>query len=307
MTATLPRIGWVGLGKMGLPMARNVLSAGYPLAVFNRSPDKARILADEGAQAVGSLAALAGGVDIVVSMIADDPALRDVTVGPDGLYARLAPGAIHIDMSTVSPSASSEVAASAAGKGIRYLRAPVSGSTALAAAATLTIIASGDRVAFDQALPLLRVLGRTVHYVGPGEQARFLKLSINMMVGITAAMIGEALVLGETGEIDWRQSIDIINDSAVASPVLGYKKKMLQERDFRPAFTLSQMVKDFDLMIDTARRANLPLPLTAMVRNFMGAMIANGKGEEDFFAYVTFMEELAGITPPPAGGSSHSS
>ena len=206
----------------------------------------------------------------------------------------MAAGAIHVDMSTVSPSVSAEVANGARDRNIRYLRAPVSGSTALAASAGLTVIASGDRGAFDDVLPLLNLLGRVVHYTGDAEQARYLKLAINMMVGISAAMIGEALVLSEAGELDWRQSIDIINDSVVASPLLGYKKAALQNRDFSPAFTVSQMVKDLDLVLGAAREAQAPVPVAAMVRSFMGAMAAKGQGEADFFAYVTLMEDLAG-------------
>lgn len=295
MSNSLPAIGWAGLGKMGQPMAGNLLAAGYPLTVYNRSAGKARELAVLGAQVAANPADLARSAAIVVSTISDDPALRELALGPQGLYAGLAAGAIHIDMSTVSPAASAEVAAAAAARGIRYLRAPVSGSTATAAAAALTIIASGDRSAFDQALPVFKALGRAAHYVGEGEQARFLKLSINMMVGITAAMMGEALVLGEAGQLDWKQAIEIVADSAVASPLVGYKKQMLIDRDFRPAFTVAQMIKDLDLALDTGRQSSLPMPLTAMVRTFMSAMVANGRGEADFFAYVTLMEEMAGL------------
>ncbi len=305
MTATALCIGWVGLGKMGLPMARNLVSAGHELAVYDRSPERASEAATLGARAASSPAAVAAPV--VISMISDDRALREVAMGPQGLYAVLKPGAIHIDMSTVSPAVSAEVAAAALEKGVRYLSAPVSGSTSMAADATLTIIASGERSAFDEALPLLRLLGRAVHYVGPKEQARYLKLAINLMVGISAAMIGEALAFGEAGELDWQQMIEIINDSSVASPLFDYKKQMLIERDFQPAFTAAQMVKDFDLVLDTARQGSLPLPVTALVRTFMSAMVARGDGEADFFAYVTLMEQLAGLTaaardrPRPSG------
>lgn len=295
MNAALPRVGWAGLGKMGLPMARNLLAAGYPLAVYNRSPARAEAVAEAGARVAATPAALAADADIVISTISDDAALKEIALAPQGLHAGLARGAIHVDMSTVSPAASGEVAAAAAARGLRYLRAPVSGSTATAAARALTIIASGDPTAFGEALPLLQALGRAVHYVGPDEQARYLKLAINMMVGITAAMMGEALVFGESGSIDWRQSVEIIGDSAVASPLIGYKKQMLIDRDFRPAFTVAQMVKDLDLALDTARQINLPMPITSLVRTFMAAMIATGQGEADFFSYVTKMEELAGL------------
>ncbi len=121
-----------------------------------------------------------------------------------------------------------------------------------------------------------------------------------MMVGITAAMVGEALALGERGGVDWQQMIEILNHSAVASPVLGYKAQMLASRDFSPMFTAAQMAKDFDLALDTARGVGVPIPLTALARQFMGALAARGGGERDFFAYVTLVEELAGLHGPAA-------
>lgn len=294
MTDRQSNIGWIGLGKMGLPMAANLLNAGHTLAVFNRSPAAMAGLVARGALACDTPADLGRVAEVVLSTIADDTALLAITTGPGGLYETMAAGAVHIDMSTVSPNVSAKVAQAALARGIAYLRAPVSGSTALAAAGALTIIASGERAAFDRVLPLLETLGRVVHYTGDAEQARFLKLAINMMVGISAAMIGEALVLGKGGGLDWRQSIDIINDSVVASPLLGYKKSALQNRDFTPAFTVAQMVKDLDLVIGAGNDARVPTPIAAMVRGFMGAMVARGQGEDDFFAYVTLMEDLAG-------------
>ncbi len=294
MADTGSRIGWVGLGKMGLPMAARLLAAGHPLTAHLRRPDAAAALIAQGATGCVTLAEVGHSSDVVFSTIPDDRALRAITLGADGLYTHMAAGSVHIDMSTVSPAVSAEIAVAAQAKRIRYLRAPVSGSTALATAGTLTIIASGERGAFDEVLPLLDLLGRVVHYTGGAEQARFLKLAINMMVGISAAMIAEALVLGQSGDLDWRQSIEIINDSVVASPLLGYKKAALQNRDFTAAFTVSQMVKDLDLVLGAARNANVPVPVASMVRNLMGAMVAKGNGEADFFAYVTLMEDLAG-------------
>jgi 3-hydroxyisobutyrate dehydrogenase-like beta-hydroxyacid dehydrogenase len=227
-------------------------------------------------------------------MISDDQALKEVAGAVrDGIK----PGSIYIDMSTVSPAASAEVAAWMDKAGASYLRAPVSGSTMLASKGALTIFISGPSQALEKARPVLEQMGKTLHHVGKDEEARRLKLAINLMIGITAATMGEALAFGESGGIEWRQMIDIINASVVASPLTGYKAEMLKSRDFTPAFTASQMLKDFDLVLDTARNGNLPMPVTALVRQFWGAMIATGRGEKDFFSYVTMMEELAGITP----------
>ncbi|THF61064.1 NAD(P)-dependent oxidoreductase [Pseudothauera nasutitermitis] len=293
--ANAPRVGWIGLGKMGTPMAANLLAAGFALRVYNRSPARAAALLEKGATLAPSVPLLAQECDVVISMVSDDPALQDVALNEGGLFAAAAPGLVFIDMSTVSPALSARVAEAARQRGIDYLRAPVSGSTATAAAGALTILASGPQDAYDRCTPLLQAMGSKLHYLGPAEQARYLKVAINMMVGVTAAMLGEALVLGERGGVDWQQMIEVINSSVVASPLLGYKTAMLATRDFAPMFTAAQMAKDFDLALDAGRNANVPMPLAAVSRQFLGAMIASGRGEMDFFAYVTLLEELAGI------------
>jgi 3-hydroxyisobutyrate dehydrogenase-like beta-hydroxyacid dehydrogenase len=290
-------VGWIGLGKMGAPMAGNLAKAGIPLTVYNRTRERTRGLESAGAAVAESPKALAGSVDVVITMVSDDSGLEAVSFGPGGAFADMAPGAVFVDMSTVSPALSARVAEAAAAKGIRYLRAPVSGSVALAAAATLTILVSGPRDAYDQCLPLFEAMGAKQYHVGAGEEARVLKLSLNMMVGITAAMMGEALAFGEGGGMDWDQMLEIIGNSAVASPLVGYKVGPLKARDFTPAFTAAQMAKDFDLALEAAKDTNVPMPITALVRQFWTTMGATGKGELDFFAYVTLLEEMAGLRP----------
>ncbi len=289
------KIGWIGLGKMGIPMSTNLVKAGYSLTVYNRTKDKTKALADEGAQVSDSPKSLAGDVDVIISMISDDSVLEEVSFGADGAFEGAKSGAIYIDMSTVSPQSSARVAEVADKKGIKYLRAPVSGSTALATAATLTIFASGPREAYDQCVDIFGSMGQKSFYVGAGEEARYLKLVLNMMVGLTSAMTAEALTFGEAGGMDWEQMIDIVNNSVVASPLVGYKGQMLKDRNFAPAFTAAQMAKDFDIALSTGNANNVPMPITAIVRQFLGTMKATGKGDLDFFALVTLMEELAGL------------
>lgn len=290
-------IGWIGLGKMGVPMAQNLLTVGAPLCVYNRTPERTHDLADDGATVSDSVHALAGSVEVLISMVSDDAALDAVSIGPYGAFHAMAPGSIYIDMSTVSPAVSAKVAEAAKEKGIRYLRAPVSGSVALAEAATLTILVSGPRDAYDECLPIFEAMSAKQYHVGLAEEARVLKLSLNMMVGITAAMMGEALAFGEGGGMDWDQMLEIISNSAVASPLVGYKVAPLKARDFTPAFSASQMAKDFDLALDAAKENGVQMPVTELVRKFWGEMEASGKGELDFFAYVTLLEEMAGIRP----------
>lgn len=291
-----PTIGWIGVGKMGTPMSQNLIKAGFPVIVYNRTAEKAKPVVDAGAKLATSMRAVARDSQIVISMISDDTALEQVVTGPDGILNDAKSGAIFVDMSTVSPTVSAKVAAACAAKNVAYLRAPVSGSTVVAANAALTILASGPKDAFDKCQDVFKAMGKAVFHVGTKEEARYIKLSLNMMVGITAAMAAEALVLSEGGGMDWQQTIDIIANSAVASPLIGYKATPLKTRNFAPAFAASQMAKDFDLMLDAGRALNVPLPVTSLVRQFLGSMKATGKGELDFFAYVTLLEEMAGLT-----------
>ena len=289
------KVGWIGVGMMGEPMARNVMQAGFPLEVYNRTRDKVRDLETDGAGVADSVADLASGCDVLISMISADAALEAISIADGGAFAAMSPGSVFIDMSTVSPAMSARVAEVAREKGIHYLRAPVSGSIGLAAAGTLTIFASGPKAIFEDCRGLFEAMGGKVFHVGEAEESRFLKLSINMMVGITAGMMAEALTLSEKGGVDWDQMIDIIGSSAVASPLVGYKVDALKNRDFTPAFPAWMMSKDFDLALDAARDESIPLPITSLVRQHWSAMEATGRGEMDFFAYVTLMEHLSGL------------
>ena len=290
-----PKLGWIGLGKMGKPMSAHLLKAGYPLAVYDIVPSAMSALTAQGAIPANSAADLAAQADIVISMIPDDPALETVAAGPQGILQSAKPGMIYLDMSTVSPAISARIAGLAEEKGVRFLRATVSGSTESAIGASLTILVSGPEDAFAQCRPILEKLGQKIYHVGPGEQARTLKLVVNMMVGITSAMTAEALIFGRRGGLDWEQMIDIINNSVVASPLIGFKAQMLKKREFAAAFTAAQMTKDFDLALDTGRKMDIPMPLTAMVRQLYGTMKATGKSQLDYFGLLAQMEELAGI------------
>lgn len=289
------KIAFIGLGKMGVPMSQNLIKKGYSLTVYNRTKDKAKPLADAGAKVAGSPKEAAGGADVIISMISDDAALHQVSIGPDGAFEGAKAGAIYIDMSTVSPGASAKVEEAAKKKSIKYLRAPVSGSTVLAASGTLTVFASGPKDAYDKCVDVLGCFGQKVFHVGTGEEARYLKLVMNMMVGLTSAMTAEALTFGEAGGMNWEQMIDIVGASVVASPLIGYKSAMLKARNYAPAFTAAQMAKDFDIMIEAGRAKNVPMPMTALIRQFWSTMMAQGKGEQDFFSLVSIMEQMAGI------------
>ena len=289
------KIGWIGTGKMGTPMSKNILKSGYPLTVYDLFKENTEGLADLGASVADSPKALASEVDVIISMIPDDPVLEAVYLDADGAFRGAEVGSIFIDMSTVSPIMSSRVANAAEKKDIQYLRAPVSGSTALAASADLTIFASGPKGTYEKCEGIFGAMGKKTFYVGPGEEARYLKLVLNMMVGLTSAMMAEALTFGEKGGIDWELMIEIVNHSVVASPLVNYKAQMMKDRNYMPAFTTAQMAKDFDMALSTGNTANVAMPLTSIVRQFFGAMMAKGGGEQDFFGLVTLFEEMAGL------------
>jgi len=290
-----PNIGWIGVGKMGLPMSRNLLKAGFPLSAFDIDKAALQEISKHGAQISGSAKALAEQAAVIVSTVPDDPALESVTIGEEGFFKHAKAGTTYIDMSTVSPALSARIGAEAQKNGIRHLRAPMSGSTESANAGSLTILVSGPKEAFEQCLGVFKVLGQKVFHVGTSDEARYLKLLVNMMVGITSAMTAEALIFGKKGGLDWNQMIDIINNSVVASPLVGFKAQLLKEKKFPAAFSISQMSKDFDLALETGKTLDIPLPITSLTRQLFGAMKATGRGSMDYFGLVSLLEEMAGI------------
>ena len=288
-------IGFIGLGKMGHPMALNLIKGGHEVIVYNRSKQKTQAHADAGGRVAESIAELSAASDIVITMISDDDALHGVALEDDGVIANMAEGGIFIDMSTVSPAASIKVGDATRQKNIAYLRSPVNGSVVQAADGILVILSSGPRASFDFIHPLFEIMGDRIFYLGEEEQARYLKLAINTMIGISSSMMGEALAFGEAGGLDWDTMIEVIASSAVGSPVVNYKVEALKNRDFTPAFTARQMAKDFDLALDTAKNNHIPMPITSSVRQHWSAMIGTGRGDQDFFAYVEMLEDMAGL------------
>jgi 3-hydroxyisobutyrate dehydrogenase-like beta-hydroxyacid dehydrogenase len=291
----MQRIGWIGLGKMGEPMARHLRAADHALTIWNRTTAKAERLTAAGAILAASPAAAANGAGVVFAMLADDMALRAALLGPGGAVAAMDPGAVLVEMSTVSPGVSGELAGACAARGVGYLRAPVSGSVAFAEGAKLTVLASGPADTYAAVLPLLQAFSARQVHVGQGCEARVMKLSLNMMVGLTAAMVGEALALGEKNGLSREVMLDVIGASAVASPLVSYKRAMLHTRDYAPAFEARMMAKDFDLALGLAHGSGVPMPMTAQAREGFSAMIAAGDGEADFFKYVELTARLAGL------------
>jgi 3-hydroxyisobutyrate dehydrogenase-like beta-hydroxyacid dehydrogenase len=287
------KIGFIGLGKMGNPMARNLIKEGYPLTVYDIVKARVDELVILGARAADSPMSLARHAEVIIAMILDDSVLETVTVGEHGAFCGTVPGTVFINMSTVSPNASNSAAEKARKNGIYYLQAPVVGSVPHATAGTLTIFVSGSKEAYDKCLGIFNVLGQKSFYLGAASESLYLKLLINMMLGITAAMAAEAFTFGERGGLNWEQMIEIVSNSLVGSPVFGYKKALFINRDYSPAFTVAQMAKDFDIALDAGKSLSTPMPITSLVRQFFAGMQAREKGELDYFSLVGWMDELS--------------
>lgn len=288
-------IGWIGAGKMGSPMSRNIVAAGGTVTVFDPVAANVADVVATGAKAGTSNRALAQAADVVVSMIPNDAVLRAVTIGEDGIFAVMKPGSIYLDMSTVSPEVSAEVETAAQVAGIAYLRAPVSGSTALAEAGKLTIMVSGPRAAYDRCLALFEAMGAQSFYLGDSDQARYLKLVVNLLVGTTGAVLAEALTLGRKGGLDWDQMLDVIGVSAAASPYVQYNLEPLKARDFTALFTTEQMVKDSRLICDAGKATGVPMAIGDAMLAMFEETIAAGYGEENLTAAIKLLEGKAGL------------
>lgn len=289
------RLGWIGLGKMGAPMAQTLLDKGHDLTVWNRSAARVAPLRAAGAKVAGDVAELARASDVVFVSVADDAALRAVALGEGGALAHMPRRGVLIETSTVSPEISAEVARAADARGVAYLRAPVSGSVALASAGKLTVLASGPRAAFEAVQPLLGAFSARQVHVGEDDQARVVKLAVNVMVGLTAAMLGEAMALCLRNGMDRATVLEVIGASAIASPLVQFKLDALRARDYAPHFEVSQMAKDFDLALRAGHASDTPMPLAAHVREGWSALRAAGDGEADFFKYVELALRAAAV------------
>ena len=286
MNAT-PQIGWVGLGSMGSRMAPHLVNSAYSVTGFDLDRSRTASAAAQGLKEATSLSVLASESDVLFSMIPNDQAFLDVVRHFSGTGKA---GACLIDMSTISPDVSVRGAALLDGCGISYLRAPVSGSTTLAAAGTLGIWVSGPESVFELRRPLIALLGKKITYLGAHEEARIMKLVVNVIVAAINTSLAEALNLGRRSGLDWATMVDAINDSAVASPYIASKAQKLKERDWSPAATVEVIAKDIDLALELARQRGAFLPSAALTRQILSAVEGKGHGQLDMSSIATFFE-----------------
>lgn len=290
-------LGFVGAGKMGLPMIGHLRGAGFRVIACDASPAGIEAARMAGCEIATDVAACAGQVDVLISSLPNDAAFAAVA---QALAANGRRGLRYTDTSTVSPGVSAEMAALLQARGIAYLRATVSGNPVVARAANLTVMASGPRALYDFVKPLLDTFGKTHFYLGQGEEARVIKLVINLMIAGTAGLMAEALVLGEKGGLEWAQMLDIMGKSAAGSPMVNYKVEPLKAHDYASTFSGLQMIKDLDLIMGEAARVGVPVNLTALMRQMYQAVAAQGDGELDYIATVRYMQRLAGGADAPA-------
>eukprot|EP01035_Chromulina_nebulosa_P058510 gene58510-80113_t len=246
---------------MGLPMAALARKAGFDVTAYDRGADRLALASGEGVASATSAAAAAAGKDVVIASLPDDKALRGAMFGSDGVVAAMAPGAVLVETSTVSAEISAELGVVAEAAGIHYLRAPVSGNASIAHTGALTCFVSGPQAAFDNVRPVLASFTRAQKYLGGVEEARYAKLAVNLMIAVSAGMMAESLALARKGGIAWQDILNVLDDSAIASPMVKYKTAPLRRRDFESTFSCRQMAKDLDLILGAGHHVDVPLPL----------------------------------------------
>ncbi len=292
---TTRKVAWVGLGKLGLPMAARIAAAGHAVQGFDLSAERLALAEQAGIVAHQDLASAVDGCALVLVSIPDDRALLGLCLEAGDLIAQMAPGSTLIETSTVSIEASAQVARAAEARGIAYLRSPVSGNPVAAEAGTLSAMVSGPREALDDAVPVMQSFTKAQYWLGEEEQGRYAKLAINLMIAVSAGMLGESLTLARKGNIGWDDMLELVADSAVGSPMVQYKVPPLRERDFTSTFSAAQMAKDLDLILGCAHGAGVPVPLAAQMREAYTSLIGTGHGEDDYIATVHHTERLSGL------------
>jgi 2-hydroxy-3-oxopropionate reductase len=296
-------IGFIGLGIMGKPMARNLAKAGYDLVVYNRSRDDVDTLLAEGDQfqAATSPREVAERTRAVITMLPDSPDVRNVVFGENGVLQAMDKGHLLVDMSTIAPATSVDVNAALRERGARSLDAPVSGGDKGAIAGTLSIMVGGDAEDFQRAMPLFEAMGKTIVHVGGAGAGQIVKACNQIVVAINYAAVSEALVLGAKAGVDPDKIVQVLSGGLAASRVLELKGPSMVAHQFEPGFRVDLHRKDLGIARSTAGETSAPIPVTAVVSQLFEAAAASGKGDRDHSALVTVYEELARFTIGDAG------
>jgi 3-hydroxyisobutyrate dehydrogenase-like beta-hydroxyacid dehydrogenase len=289
------KIAYLGMGTMGCGMTANLLKAGYPVTVWNRTPERCAAFVGKGARQAGTVAEAAADADLIMYCLSDDAAVEDLVWGVGGLLSAVQAGQVVVDMTTVHPDTSRKSAAAYAAKGVRFLEAPVFGSKNEAANAGLWIVAGGDRDLYDELLPVLQALSETTHYMGGTGMGTSMKLVGNLVVAAQLEALGEAMVLATKAGLDPVDVLGVLHVTDFKSPIFDGVGNMLIHRDFEKHFALKLMLKDANLISRFAQDLNVPTPAAAAIRENIKAAVNRGWGEQNASALIRNLEEQAGV------------
>lgn len=286
-------MAFIGLGIMGLPMASNLVKAGFHVTGYNRSMSRVDALVTAGGAAAQSVAQAVEGADLIVTMLPDSPDVRGVVTEDNGLLASATPGALWIDCSTIRPDVAAALADQASDAGVRALDAPVSGGEQGAIDGSLSVMVGGSVDDFNDALALLKAVGKTVVHVGSSGAGQTVKAANQLIVGGTIALVAEALVFLKAHAVDTDAAIEVLGGGLAGSAVLNRKAVSMIEHRFEPGFRVDLHHKDFGIVVDAARSAGVAIPMGAQAAQLMGVLHSTGRGSRDHSALMLLIEELS--------------
>jgi len=289
------KIGFIGLGIMGRPMAKNLLKAGFSLMVYDLNKEAVEDVVKAGAASAYSSREVAQGTEVIIVMVPDSPEVKEVVLGKDGVLEGVKPGSLVIDMSSINPLVSQEIARELKKKGVDMLDAPVSGGEPGAVQGTLAIMVGGEEKIFKEFFKVFEPMGKNIVYVGPIGAGGFTKLVNQIVVALNIATVGEAFTLGVKAGLDPQTIFQAIRGGLAGSTVLEAKAPMIIGRNFKPGFKIKLHHKDLNNALTTARDLGVPLPLTSLVQQILVSLIIDGKGENDHSAIATFFEKMARV------------
>lgn len=288
-------LGFVGLGAMGGRMARRLLDAGYTVTGYNRTKAKAEWLLDAGMRWGDTPRTVAEAADVTFSMVTNTAAVQAITSGPDGLLAGLAPGKIYVEMSTISPAASRDLAAQVAAKGAQMLDAPVSGSVSTLEEGRLSIMVGGDRDAFEKVKPILLDIGPKATHVGENGLAVAMKIATNLSLAVQMLAFSEGLLLAEKSGIPRETAVEVLLNSVIASPMVKYRGPFVLDMPDEAWFNVNMMQKDMLLALEMGRQLDVPLPTTAVTNEMLTAARGMGLADKDFAIVYEALARMSGL------------
>ncbi|MHC1759982.1 MAG: NAD(P)-dependent oxidoreductase [Negativicutes bacterium] len=291
----MKKIGFIGLGIMGFPMAQHLIDAGYELVLFNRTAAKANPLLEKGAKLAASPAEVARNSEVVIIMVKSDVEVDNIITGENGILSGAGKGFVIVNSSTISPNTSKRLAKIAADAGVTMLDVPVTGSGVQAIEGKLTFMGGGDRTAFDACMPLFLSMGKQAYYMGASGAGSYTKIASNTMLAINLLSMAEGLVMAYKSGIDPELFLQVVNGGGSRSGMAETKIPKITKRDFKPAFGTANLLKDLGLAGDLARELNIPVPVLSVVREQVRMAVCKGYAEEDVCSVIKCYEEWAKV------------